>query len=348
MVFFLENTTLVTVNNSSLYIEEYFILFNLDEDFSYHNFMFEEQLNSINSWIVSVDPGTSHLGCAVAAVFLPWNKFLELKNPPELKDIFCNDYVLQMNVLDLRGIEHRHTQVKFENCRWNHTSELVDRIRHAIQEFPHLFLPDLALKRYKETISKYFHQWCDDITTPMTIRYIAERQPIYSCHVAITNLLQTELVEKENNIPSIRLIAPQSIQTWMWIKGDEYEERKTKTVQLAKTIVDRIRFPRLFSENERVHDMADALVMIQYFAQIILLPQYIELWRQYHSSSLPSNIHIDFFQSAALVFPEHRRRVFQASRKSKSSIFPPGPIGFFGNFQHSPKDSLVTKRSRRV
>lgn len=248
--------------------------------------MFEEQLNSINSWIVSIDPGTSHLGCAIAAVFLPWNKFLQLKKPPELKDVFCNDYVLQLDVLDLRGIEHRHTKVKFADCRWNHTSELVDRIRHAIQEYPHLFLPDLALKLYKETVSKHFHQWYDDISSALTIRYIAERQPVHSCHVAITNLLQTELVEKNNqeNTPSIRLIAPQSIQTWMWTRGDEYEERKAKTVQLAKTLVDRARFPALFSESGRVHDMADALVMIRYFAQIVLLPQYVELWKLYIQS----------------------------------------------------------------
>ncbi len=244
------------------------------------------QLESLNCWCFAADPGTSHFACGLSAIFISWTDFIKLDHPPELGDIFKPEYVLSLELLDLRGMEHRHKLVKLSDCRLNHSSELVDRLRHAIQEYPPLFSPNKAVEQLKsKKISPFFRHWTDALTKDMSIRCIAERQPVHSCHVAITNLLQIELVEKEFESPNpLKLIAPQTIQAFMGTRGQEYNERKTHTVKLAQGILKSDIFPQLHAKDDRVHDMADALILIVYFAQCILLPDYQRLWWKYRQT----------------------------------------------------------------
>lgn len=142
--------------------------------------------------------------------------------------------------VDLTNEQQMHQRVPRNKCSLCHTSDATDRVDHLIQEFePEFTRADFIL---------------------------LERQPI-------TGLVHVEQLLYKAFRHKTTLCHPIRMHKWLGIRHLDYEQRKTETVKRALSYVQHLSgWPDV---NERQHDIADAVCMLQYWSH-----QQRLLWHQ--------------------------------------------------------------------
>tara|TARA_Y100000590_G_scaffold344295_1_gene393662 strand:- start:637 stop:1281 length:645 start_codon:yes stop_codon:yes gene_type:complete len=124
---------------------------------------------------------------------------------------------------------HRHEKINRVDCNLHHTSSISDGIAHLFQEFSYFF---------------------DEASV-----ILIERQPLMGIQ-SVQELIYHSYRDKA------LLISPQAVHKHLLMKNLNYEERKEKSVNIAWAYLNN---QSDFNDNDRKHDMADALCQSIYY-----------------------------------------------------------------------------------
>lgn len=137
--------------------------------------------------------------------------------------------IIEFNRIDLRS--HIHRRISRNQCELYHSSSLCDKLLHFFQEY----------KEYFDNADKI----------------IIERQPLQG-FVVIEQLVFREFRDKAV------LISPNSMHKFLNINNLEYEERKEKTLEIAKKYFNEEQLIKI-EKMERAHDISDAICIILFY-----------------------------------------------------------------------------------
>jgi hypothetical protein len=138
--------------------------------------------------------------------------------------------VLQCNRVNITKV--KHNKVCYCNCKLHHDFCIPDYLDHFIQEHSNIFEnSDIIL---------------------------IERQP----PVGITNV-QDLLFTKFRN--KVKLVSPNTIHKFFKMTKGDYDTRKIESLQLTNEYLQEF---TTFQNNERKHDISDAMLMIIYYLKI--------------------------------------------------------------------------------
>ena len=159
--------------------------------------------------------------------------------------------VLECNRINITHM--KHNKVKRENCQLHHECCIPDYLDHFIQEYIHLF--DSA-----DTI-------------------LIERQPVMGL-MNVQDLLFIRFRKK------IRLISPNSVHKFFKMTKGEYEIRKNESNAIAIEYLEKF---VSYQNNERRHDISDAMLMVLYYFKNNCFKKIIEVKLPFCKAKLPFN-----------------------------------------------------------
>jgi hypothetical protein len=185
--------------------------------------------------VVSIDIGIVNLGYVYAELTFEkptsGSKFKHLLVNSEWRNHRNYDIrILKCDRVDITNVQHR--VVHFCDCTLLHERCIPDYIDHFVQEHPFLHEADIIL---------------------------LERQP----PVGITNVQDLLFVRFRKKV---KLISPNAVHSFFKLNNN-YDFRKKQTEEIAKLYLSDI---FQYNDNERKHDIADAMVMILYFYKTYL------------------------------------------------------------------------------
>lgn len=138
--------------------------------------------------------------------------------------------ILQIGRIDITIMTHRN--INRRDCKIPHTNELSDRIDHFLQNYEELF----------DTMNLV----------------LIERQPI----MGLTSVEQLLYNHFKKTIP-VKIISPKSMHIWMKIDQlKDYDLRKQHTEKFAHNL---LKTNPIYMNNDRKHDIADALCIMYYY-----------------------------------------------------------------------------------
>jgi hypothetical protein len=146
--------------------------------------------------------------------------------------------ILKCNRVNITTVGH--TNVKWCDCKLLHDNCIPDYLDHFIQEYQEMF--DSA-----------------DVI-------IIERQP----PIGITNVQDLLFVKFRHKV---KLISPNSVHKY-FNQSKDYSIRKTESENISNIYLSEF---YNYSDNERKHDMSDAMLMIIYYYNTLLKKQVIFL-----------------------------------------------------------------------
>lgn len=181
--------------------------------------------------ILSIDIGIVNLGY----IYCEINLNVPLPHQTKYKNLLFNksyNETIQQNIKIIEcnkiNITHmKHNRVPYHLCKLHHDNCIPDYIDHFIQETSHF-------------------ENCDII--------LLERQP----PVGITNV--QDLIFKLFREKSV-LISPNAVHKYFNL-NNEYTIRKTESEKIASSYLTNF---TKFTNNDRKHDMSDALLMVLYY-----------------------------------------------------------------------------------
>jgi hypothetical protein len=135
--------------------------------------------------------------------------------------------VLECNRVDITKV--KHNKVPYCNCKLHHDFCIPDYLDHFIQENPDIFKnSDIIL---------------------------IERQP----PVGITNVQDLIFTKFRNKV---KLVSPNTIHKFFKMSKCDYDTRKIESLELTNKYLKQF---TTFQNNERKHDISDAMLMIIYY-----------------------------------------------------------------------------------
>lgn len=149
-----------------------------------------------------------------------------------VNDDFTECMVHSAHCVDITNLPHR--RVSRENCSLHHSREACDRIQHFIQEY------------------------CDCWEGRKIDKVFIERQPIQGL-----NHVESILFMLFRHLNATK-ISPNAMHKWLGISHLDYNGRKEATTKKA---LPYLRTLAGFSNANRQHDMADALMLMLFGAE---------------------------------------------------------------------------------
>ena len=175
--------------------------------------------------VLSIDIGIINLGYVYAELIFDHDTNIIKNNLLIDRSDFIS--IISCDRVDITTI--KHDKVCFHDCKLHHENCIPDYLDHFIQENEEIFINS-------------------DII-------IIERQP----PVGITNV-QDLLFTKFRN--KVKLVSPNTIHKFFKMSKCDYDTRKIESLELTNKYLKQF---TTFQNNERKHDISDAMLMIIYY-----------------------------------------------------------------------------------